>query len=69
MCDLDAVQGWEEYFQCLSYNTSEAHIHLKRLASEGHRIFGGQGDVERWRIDLAGFGTYNIYPIAASLIV
>ena len=69
MCNSDAEQGWEEYFQCLSYNTIEGHIHLKKLASEGHRIFSGQGDVERWRIDPAGFGTYNICPITASLIV
>lgn len=45
-------EGWVKYFSSLPPGTSgkiEAESHVERLASEGKRIFLGQGDIEMWR--------------------
>jgi len=66
------MQGWNRYFRGLPYNVSkdtDIQIHLKRLASEGPRIFCGQGDIERWKINPTGLGTYSTNPTVVSLTV
>ena len=59
MSQYDANRGWEEYFSSLPSGTPgkiEAESHTKRLASEGKRIFLGQGEIEMWRRDAENVG-------------
>lgn len=58
------MRGWKDYFQSLpSIGSGDMNItsqmHLQRLAAEGSRIFGGEGDIERWKINPNGSGAHN----------
>lgn len=57
-CAVD--EGWVKYFSSLPLGTSgkiEAESHVEKLASEGKRIFLGQGDIEMWRRSAENSGT------------
>ena len=59
MSQGDANEGWGKYFSSLPLGTSgkiEAESHMERLASEGKRIFLGQGDIETWRRSAQNMG-------------
>lgn len=52
MSQCDENRGWENYFSSLPSSTPgkiEAESHMEKLASEGKRIFSGQGDIEMWQ--------------------
>ena len=59
MSQHDMNQGWENYFSSLPSFTPgkiEAESHVKRLASEGKRLFSGQGEIEMWRRNAENVG-------------
>lgn len=60
MSQCDENKGWENYFSSLPSGTPgkiEAESHLKQLASEGKRVFAGQGDIEMWQKSAENVGT------------
>ena len=59
MSQCDMNKGWEKYFSSLPLGTSgkiEAGSHIGKLASDGKRLFLGQGDIEMWRRTAENFG-------------
>ena len=59
MSQCAANEGWGKYFSSLPLGTSgkiEAKSHMEKLASEGKRIFLGQGDIEMWRRSAENIG-------------
>ena len=57
ICDVN--EGWAEYFSGLPSGTPgnmESELHIRKLASEGKRIFLGQGNIEMWRKTAEGVG-------------
>ncbi|KAF2110565.1 hypothetical protein BDV96DRAFT_195472 [Lophiotrema nucula] len=60
-------RGWKEYLQSVPCSDAQYNMHLERLAQQHHRLFSGQGTIERWRVDAdqPGKFTQSIFDMAS----
>jgi hypothetical protein len=59
MSNANLMREWKNYFRSLpslGYGDITSQMHLQKLAAEDSRLFGGEGEIERWQINSSGSG-------------
>lgn len=70
MPNSNSMREWKNYFQslpCSGCGDTTSQMHLQRLAAEESRLFGGEGEIEKWQINSSGSGADSAYLTNESL--